>query len=80
MSIFIKNGHFCVVQKNPVEIPEHYMHRGYAIISQKPSTQEEFDKYVTLSNYLNNIKFLGCMYEDSINNACKEMEEMITLN
>ena len=80
MSIFIKNGHFCVVQKNPIEIPEHYMHRGYAIISQKPNTQEECDKYVTLSNYLNNIKFLGCEYTDSINNVCKAMDENMTSN
>lgn len=80
MSIFMKNGHFCVVQKNPVEIPEQYTHRGYAIISKKPTTQEEFDKYVTLSNYLNNIKFLGCTYVDSINDACKEMDENMTSN
>lgn len=80
MSIFMKNGHFCVVKKNPVEIPEHYVHRGYAIISQKPTTQEEFDKYESLSNYLNNIKFLGCSYDDSINTACKKMDEAITSN
>ena len=80
MSIFIKRGHFCVVQKNPTEIQERYMHRGYAVISKYSLTQEEFDKNVLLSNYLNNIKFLGCSYTNPINTLCKDMDNNITVN
>lgn len=77
MSVFIKKGHFCVIQKNPVEIPEQYVHRGYSIISQYPQNQSEFDKYVNTSNFLNNIKFLGCSYCKKIDDLCIKMEENI---
>ena len=80
MSIFIKNGHFCIVQKNLSEIQERYMYRGYAIVSKQPKTQQEFDKYTLLSNYLSNIKFLGCYYTNSINKLCEELDNNITTN
>lgn len=77
MSVFIKKGHFCIIQKKPHEIQEHFMYRGYSIISQSPSSQEEFDKNNALSNYLVNIKFLGCSYSDQINDKCKVMDHSI---
>jgi hypothetical protein len=80
MSIFIKKGHFCLVQKNSNEIQEHFVHRGFAIVSKCPTTREEFDKNVLLSNYLSNIKFMGCSYADSVNVLCKEMEKNLATN
>lgn len=80
MSVFIKNGSFCVVEKNPNEIYEHYIHRGFAIVSKKPSNQKEFDDYCKLSNYLINIKFLGCKYNDVINRECNAMDGNIMKN
>lgn len=80
MSVFIKNGFFCIVQRNPNEIQEHFMHRGYAIVSQHPTSQPEFDKNVLLSNYFNNIKFLGCKYGESIHKLCREMASKMLSN
>lgn len=80
MSVFIKNGHFCFVQKNPNEISECYIHRGFSIVSKIPTTQQEFDRYELLSNYLGNIKFLGCSYTKKINEDCKNMDENLMKN
>ena len=77
MSVFIKDGNFCIIPTNLYEIPERNTYRGYAIISQKPTNQNEFDKYYGLSNYLLNIKFLKCVYDDNIKNKCNEMEKNI---
>ena len=81
MSVFIKDGFFCVINKNPIEIPEHFSYRGYAIISSKPSNQEEFDKYSKLSNYVINTKFYECNYNNNhIAQDCSNMIANITKN
>lgn len=80
MSICIKHGHFCIVEKNPTEIPEQYTYRCYAITSGYPTTQIEYDKLVNLSNHLVNIKFLGCTYFEEINEECKQMDKNIFAN
>lgn len=80
MSVFIKKGHFCIVQNHTSEIPEKYFFRGYAIISNFPENQKEFDKYENLSNYLNNMKFLGCSYDNKINEDCRQMEAKLNKN
>jgi hypothetical protein len=73
MSIFIKNGCFCLVEKNPNEVNECYIYRGNIIVSNKPSNQKEFDNYSKLSNYICNMKFLGCHYSKEIENECKKI-------
>lgn len=80
MSVFIKKGNFCVVKKNSSEIPEKLFYRGYAIVSSSPKTQKDFDKCEKLSNYLSNIKFLGCSYDDEITKECHQMEEKLNKN
>lgn len=75
MSIFIKNNHFCLVKQNSAEILENFIHRGYAIISQSPKNQDEYNKYVRLSNYLINQKYLGCSYDEKTKADCLEMEK-----
>jgi hypothetical protein len=80
MSIFIKQGHFCIVQKNNIEVQEIYIYRGYAIISQFPKKQEEYDKYQNLSRYLVNIKFLKCYYNEKIEEECKKIDKNLMIN
>lgn len=74
MSVFVKNRYFCIISKNPSEIMEHFNFRGYAVISAQPKNRSDFDKYIRLSNYLRNIKFLGCSYSDKVNTLCQELE------
>jgi len=80
MSVFIKNGYFCIINKNQTEIQENYVHRGYAVVSQQPKNQLAFDKYLLLSNYLSNYIFLRCSYTPNINKECKMMNEKIFQN
>ena len=73
MSVFIKNGNFIKIEINKNEIMERYFYRCYLIANQKPKNKEEYDKYVLLSNYLSNIKFLKCSYNEKIQSQCNEM-------
>ncbi len=73
MSIFIKNGCFCLIEKNPYEVNECYNYRGNIIVSQKPINQKEFDNCVKLSNYISNMKFLGCNYSEQIETECTKI-------
>jgi hypothetical protein len=73
MSIFIKNGYFCLVERNQHEVPECYNYRGNLIVNQQPKNQKEFDNYIKLSNYSSNMKFLGCRYSKQIENDCNKM-------
>ncbi len=77
MSICLKHGHFCFVEKNPAEIPEWFTYRCYAITSGCPKTQSEYDKLINLSNHLINIKFLGCTYSNKINDECAQIDKNI---
>lgn len=72
MNVFIKNGFFCLVEKNAYEVNEKYNYRANLIVSKKPENQKEFDNYVKLSNYASNINFLGCHYPKHIEDRCKE--------
>jgi len=74
MSIFIKDGYFSFIEKNQNEIPERYFYRGNAIINKKPMNNDEYEKSILISNYLSNIKFLGCSYSEKIHKLCSEFE------
>ena len=78
MTVFIKNGHFCIIDKLPYEIPEHLAHRGYAVATMLPNDKNEYDKYVALSKFLINMKFLGCQYTNEIREQCKFMDQKIS--
>lgn len=75
--LFTKDGHFCVVEKEPSEVYERFMLRGYSIVSQKPKKHDEYDKYVLFSRYLSNIKYLGCIFNKSIHDICNTIEKKI---
>ena len=72
MSVFIKNGYFSFVEQNSNEIPERYFYRGYAIVNKRPMNNDEYERSVVLSNYLSNIKFLGCSYSEKIHVLCDQ--------
>lgn len=77
MSVFMKNGNFCIVQKDESEIPENYFYRGYFIVSNNPQTQKEFDRLTTLSKYSSNIHHNKCEYSNDIHIVCSELESNI---
>lgn len=80
MSMFIKKGHFCIVPHEDSESYERYMARGYAIISQYPKTLINFQRIEQLSRYLDNIKYLGCIYNKNIHDECVKLEKRIYNN
>jgi len=77
MSIFIKKGSFCIIPRDPAEVYERYMYRGYAIISNNPSNKERYNLMEKLSRYSSNIKYLSCVYSKTIHEQCKEIDENI---
>lgn len=64
--VFIKKGNFCIIEHPENEIPERFIFRGYAIVSQYPDNQKQFDYLSKLSNLLINNKFLGCSYGEEL--------------
>lgn len=77
MSMFIKKGYFCVIPHENSESYEQYMLRGYAVVSQYPKTLANFQKALKLSRFVNNIKYLGCVYDKNTHETCAEMETKI---
>lgn len=80
MSMFVKKGYFCIIPHEVSESHERYMTRGYAVISQYPKTFANFQKAIKLSRFVDNIKYLGCIYDKNIHEDCMEMEKKIYTN
>lgn len=72
--IFMKGGYFCNVSKDPAEVYEKFMLRGYSMVSQKPKTIDEHKQCELYSRYLNNIKYLGCVFGKHIRDICNAIE------
>lgn len=79
MSVFVKNGFFCIVNAEQNEVDDHFTHRGYLIVSSKPSSDEELKKISMISMYAKYIKYFGCKYNEQIHTLCKKAEEKIMI-
>lgn len=62
MSIFIKDGIYCVIHKDSCEVLEQFIQRCYIILNEHPMTEKEFKKAEILSHIMINQKYLGCKY------------------
>lgn len=73
--LFIKNGYYCIIEKNKLEIMEHFIERGYFIVSQKPISSENYNNIITYSNIYINNKYFKCEYDDIVMNKLNSMIE-----
>ena len=79
MSIFIKQGYVCKLEKDINEFDEHFQTRGLFLVSQKPTNQMEYQKAILFSRIYANYKFLGCIYDDQIMNELFIMENKLLM-
>nr|QBK88845.1 MAG: hypothetical protein LCMiAC01_05270 [Mimivirus LCMiAC01] len=75
MNIFEKKGHLVQVAPDNGEPLEHYIERGYFIVSQQPSIKKEYDTSVLFSRLYINTKYKKCGYSDTITIKLKLMEK-----
>lgn len=80
MSVFIKNGFFCIVQQEFAELYEKYMYRGYIIVTQRPCNITSYNNIEKLSRYLCNIKYLSCVYSKNIHELCNVLDNDLKTN
>jgi hypothetical protein len=67
-SIFIKDGYFCLIERDRYESIERFNERGWFIVSISPKTDEELDEAIRLSRIWANIKFNKCVYNKFLMN------------
>lgn len=75
MNIYIKNGFYCLLEKNLHEPIEKLNQRGWFIASQKPKTIEDYHELIRLSYIWINNKYLKCEYDLSLMNKIKLLED-----
>jgi hypothetical protein len=73
---FELDGFLCCLTKDLGESTEHYVQRGYFVVSQKPQTEEEYDDAVLFSRIYIHVKHKGCEYDESI---MKKLDSMINI-
>ena len=74
---FSKEGYICYVEQFKNEPFEHFMDRGYFIVSQKPQTRKEYDDVLRLSRLYINILVNGCKYDDEVMKKIEGMMDKI---
>lgn len=79
-NIFIKNGYFCLLEKNENEPLEKLNQRGWFIATQQPKTDEEYQELIKLSNIWMNNKYYKCEYDITLMNKVKSLEEKLYYN
>ena len=60
--IFAKTGNVCVVFPEEGEPEDHFLERGWFIISQEPKTSKEKEEALKFSRLWINYKHLNCTY------------------
>jgi hypothetical protein len=73
--LFIKDGYYCIVEKDDDESYEHFNERGNFIVSQKSKNIIEIKKINTYSKIWINYKFLGCEYNKEIMNKLNNYQK-----
>ena len=81
-NIFIKNGNFCVIEKDEYEPFEHYYERCNFIVSQinngHYTDDITYSQYVIYSKIWLNIKYLGCEYDKDIHDIIDVMTKKLS--
>jgi hypothetical protein len=66
MTAFYNNGYMCIVDKDPNELPDHFIIRGEFIAKCKPSNEQEYATCVTYSRIYINVLLKKCTYSKEI--------------
>ena len=72
--IFKKNGFTIKLSRDPGEPDEHFVDRGEFVVSQKPTSEDDYEDAVRLSRLYRNNKYDNAAYSSSI---MKQLEVMI---
>lgn len=64
--VFMKNDYFCRVEQEENEPLEKFYERGNFIVSQKISSESDFNNANKFFKIWYNIKYLGCEYSREI--------------
>ena len=71
--IFAKNGYICYLDQDVYETLEQFIQRGNFIVSQKPLSIEEYQKALTYSRIMINVKYSGAKYNSNIMDILEQM-------
>lgn len=72
-----KAGLSFTISKDPYETSESYNRRKWFIANLKPTSEELFKEYETYSRVFNNMLFLNCRYDPSLEKKVKELADHI---
>jgi len=72
--VFTENGFFCTIEQDDDEPLEQFYERGHFIVSQKPISIIKFNEAIIYSRIWINKKYLGCEYDENVNQKLKKME------
>ena len=72
-TIFKKDGYICYLERDKYETIEQFIDRGNFIVSQKPSNMEEYQKALTYSRIMVNVKYSGAKYTNTIMDILDKM-------
>lgn len=73
MSIFIKDGYICWLDKEQYEPMEHFMERGNFVVSLKPENINSYNDAANYSRVIINVKYNGAKYNDDVMNKLISM-------
>lgn len=72
--IFKKGGFVCQVEQDMGEAYEHYLERGYFVVSQRPQNDKEYGDAIKYSRIYMNVKIDRCKYNNAIMKKLAEYE------
>jgi len=78
MSVFIKDGYICKIDKEEEEENETFYKRGWFMVSQKPS-QLDYNLIKKYYKIWKNIKDYECVYSDEIMEKIENIEKNILI-
>ena len=72
--MFIKDGKICFIETDKHEPKQYYLERGNFVVSQKINSIEDYEKIVTYSRIMINVKYMGATYDKTI---MKELNNLL---
>lgn len=80
MTLFRRGNSAFLIEREYNEADEIFVDRGNFIASQLPKTENEYNKVELFSRIYVNVKYLGCVYDDTVMARLNKMIEKMNQN
>lgn len=74
--VFQKRGFACYVNQESGEPYEHFLERGFFVVSQKIENEKDYDEANKFSKIYMNVKMNRCEYSPEVMNKLAEFEKL----